>query len=201
MSGTDASTPGGRPAAQALRALETAVLERLRAAPGGLTEHSLLRSLAQSRPALFPDPFAGLLATFRAHFLLFHVLYRLRDALRARGEAELVIDPLAIRLLPYVEGRQGLADPDALRAFYLDLEHLETTDEAQVVRLLTGFYARLRGGERRGEDLALLGLADPVSDGEIKQAYRRLAQQHHPDRGGDAERLKALNAALERLLP
>jgi curved DNA-binding protein CbpA len=34
---------------------------------------------------------------------------------------------------------------------------------------------------------------------ELKAAYRRLAMQHHPDRGGDVETMKAINAEHDEL--
>ena len=34
---------------------------------------------------------------------------------------------------------------------------------------------------------------------ELKKAYRKLAFKHHPDRGGDTEIMKAINAEYERL--
>ncbi|TGG84172.1 MAG: J domain-containing protein [Aphanocapsa feldmannii 277cV] len=40
-----------------------------------------------------------------------------------------------------------------------------------------------------------LELAPGASDEEIKRAYRRLVKRHHPDAGGDEERIVALNAA------
>ncbi len=33
----------------------------------------------------------------------------------------------------------------------------------------------------------------------VEQAYRREASKHHPDRGGDAEMMKLINAGLEVL--
>ncbi|NNG14653.1 MAG: DnaJ domain-containing protein, partial [Gammaproteobacteria bacterium] len=42
-------------------------------------------------------------------------------------------------------------------------------------------------------------LDDPVSDADIKQQYRRLAMQHHPDRGGDDATLQKINAAMNIL--
>lgn len=34
---------------------------------------------------------------------------------------------------------------------------------------------------------------------ELKKAYRRLAMQHHPDRGGTKEAMQAINAEYEKL--
>ena len=45
----------------------------------------------------------------------------------------------------------------------------------------------------------LLGVNPNSSQGEIKKAFRRLSLKHHPDRGGDAEEFKKINAAYETL--
>ena len=43
----------------------------------------------------------------------------------------------------------------------------------------------------------VLGVAPSASSAEIKAAYRALVKQHHPDAGGDQQRILALNAAYE----
>lgn len=46
---------------------------------------------------------------------------------------------------------------------------------------------------------AVLGLTPEASPAEIKAAYRALVKRHHPDAGGDDQRILALNAAWEVL--
>lgn len=45
----------------------------------------------------------------------------------------------------------------------------------------------------------ILGVANTASADEIKQAYRKLAKDHHPDRGGDHEHFAQINAAYDIL--
>lgn len=45
----------------------------------------------------------------------------------------------------------------------------------------------------------ILGVPKGASDDEIKKAFRKLAHQHHPDKGGDPERFKLINEAYQVL--
>ena len=45
----------------------------------------------------------------------------------------------------------------------------------------------------------VLGLSQSATQDEIKRAFRKLAIQHHPDKGGDQELFKEINAAYEIL--
>ena len=44
-----------------------------------------------------------------------------------------------------------------------------------------------------------LGLDRNASPEQIKSAYRKLAMQNHPDKGGDAEKFKEIAAAYDVL--
>ena len=45
----------------------------------------------------------------------------------------------------------------------------------------------------------VLGVKAGASEDEIKKAYRKKAMETHPDRGGDAEKFKEINAAYDAL--
>lgn len=45
-----------------------------------------------------------------------------------------------------------------------------------------------------------LGLQEYASKPEIRKAYKSLCLKHHPDRGGDIEKMKQLNAAYDFLM-
>lgn len=61
-----------------------------------------------------------------------------------------------------------------------------------------GWLGRMRTGMGNSSDLNSLGLASDATLEEVERAYRELAKQAHPDRGGDVEQFKRLQAAYER---
>lgn len=188
------------PSAAELAAIETVLAEVLLAAPDGLDEYSLIQAVRQAGCSAMPTgSLLEPLTLFRAHYLLFHVLYRLRARLWQEQRAHLDIGLLRVVALPYQSAAAALATYDPLPALYADLHRLTTITAEEVQTLLAQFWSRFHAQSRRREALAVLGLCDPVAYPAIKRRYRELAMQHHPDRGGNAERLMALNAALATL--
>lgn len=179
------------------------LLEILQLHPEGLSEYELLQRLrADARVEFASERLDDTRELFRTHFLLFHHLYRLRDRLRGEGAGDLEIHTLKIRW--YAAGPaayRALARPDPLRAYYLDFDNLDGTTREDIDDLLGRFWARLSRYDRRGEALAVLELPAGADLETIRRQYRRLAMRHHPDRGGDPERLQAIHAAMAILDP
>jgi len=175
----------------------------LQAQPEPISEYDLIQQLREQ--SLFDIADGDLLSSdslvmFRIHFTTYHALYRLRDRLRDEQKNDLELSPVGIRLTDYLQGEAGLVEHDPLYDYYMDLVNLEQTQTEDVDEMLTRFWLRLDNSERRVEALKELQLEDPVNEMEIRQQYRRLAMKHHPDRGGDKEKLQRINAAMSVLL-
>lgn len=140
---------------------------------------------------------------FRTHFLIFNALYRLQLAAFVHQKYQLSISSLAIITTPYSEqnpeNEKRLQQHDPLALFYLDTSHLFNTSEADIEHLLNHFWQHYFNAPKKQTALATLGLSEPVDFKTIKLQYRRLAMQHHPDRGGDADTLIQIHQAMQCL--
>ncbi|QDD91836.1 DNA-J related domain-containing protein [Pseudomonas oryzihabitans] len=180
--------------------LMAALHRELLQARTSLSEYELLQALRRAgSPLVPPSPVTDNYELFRLHFRVFNALYRLRDRLRAEERAELLISALRIELRPYLRAKAGLTVADPLRAYYLDLTHLEMTTPEDVANLLNHFWALVNGESELLDALRLLGLDRSADYGQIRRRYRQLASRHHPDRGGSTGRLQAINAAMDTL--
>ncbi|WP_372970670.1 DNA-J related domain-containing protein [Marinobacter sp.] len=177
----------------------------LRQNPAGMNELAMIKTLQKAPWELFGSVnFAEPDKLYPVHFLLFHVLYRLRDQLASGGET-LTISPLVIRLRKTaIVGGTGLPDQaDELRNFYLDLSKY-TLPEESINRMMDDFWAG-RSGYRpepleTREAAATLGFDDmPAGFEEVKQRFRRAVMRAHPDRGGETEAIQHLNQAFSVL--
>lgn len=187
--------------------LLVAVEHELRAAgPTGLSELALIRALQSDRWALIgPVAFHEPDRLYPVHFLLFHVLYRLRDQIGESGES-LQISPGCLRIsssvpIPLASSLPG--SPDALRAFYLDLSQYfmsEATIRDMMDRFWSGAAARKPDTPSAVNAGKVLGLDPlPVEFSTVKQRFRKLVMRAHPDRGGDTGEVQKLNQAFSLL--
>src|SRR5690606_26179044 len=138
---------------------------------------------------------------FQAHFLLMHCLYTLRQQWANERSALLDISALHIQKHPW-PARSDNRQPDQhdpLAAYYLDLQHLQTSGD-DIEQLLRSFWQRLLQPADEAADLATLELQPPTDAGEIRLQYKKLTMHHHPDRGGQPERFRDIQSASQRLL-
>ena len=173
----------------------------LREHPEGIKEHDLLRHLDEQGffQALDTEVSSSLLL-FQKHFLLFHVLYSINQQRVLDKQGALQISPLLIKQLDHVEADTQIGEFDALSHYYLALENLAVATEDNVNDLFDAFWVKYLRNEKRGDALKVLGLNDPVSDTEIIQHYRKLARIHHPDKGGDKDKIQQINEAYAVLI-
>jgi hypothetical protein len=84
---------------------------------------------------------------------------------------------------------------------------LTILDIRAYMRALRGTLVRIATGRSDVPDwlrdetppcLRALGLSLPCTEEDVKQAYRRLAKELHPDRGGDVRRFLLLQTHLEQ---
>jgi len=173
----------------------------LQAHPDGLSEFEMLKAIKALPDSLLEElDMQDTYALFRAHFLLFHCLYRLRDQWLVQRTGLLQIDVLSIRSLPYhTKASDELSVADEVREYYLDWSNFEQTTAEDAEDLLNQFWRKFLAQDDRGEALKTLGLTDDADFDQIKQQYRQLAMKNHPDRGGSANRLAAINQAMDTL--
>ncbi len=169
--------------------------------PEGVKEHDLLRHLdEQGAFQILDTEVSSSLLLFQKHFLLFHVLYSINQQRVVDKQGGLQISPLLIKQLDYVEADTQIGELDPLSAYYLDLENLASATDDNVSDLLNTFWVKYLKNEKRGNALKVLGLNDPVTDTKIVQRYRKLVSVHHPDKGGDKDKIQEINEAYAVLI-
>lgn len=174
----------------------------LRAHPEGIKEYDLLLILKEKGLPLFKDlEFADPLVLFRTHFMLFHLLYHLRDRLDMAKKGIVEIHALKIVLLPWQSNSRGLPQVrDRMGEYYRDLAQIEGTGRPEINAMIEQFWQDYIAYQFRPESFSVLGLDQKATRAEIKQRYRSLAKQHHPDRGGDAAEFQRIRDAAQTLL-
>ncbi len=142
-------------------------------------------------------------ALFRKHFLMRHCLYRVNATWAGQGQ-RLLLGPVSIELVVAAEtNRENLPSEDltyqALADYYGDLNHWLAATEETCRTFVDDFFKRFAAFNEAESHLTCLGLPKDAVWGVVQQRYRRLAQQHHPDKGGDAELFLTFTRAFEAL--
>lgn len=180
----------------------------LQSSPSGISEYALLSCLQEDESiTIFRDDFFTVadasVVLFRKHFLIMNALYQLQTKLINEGQC-LLVSPLNIRLVPINDSDETNLSKEnvgqKLRNYYLDLSHIDQTEKAEVDGMLDGFWQRYVANDKRYGALQTLGLSPDADLDEVKQTYRRLVSEHHPDKGGDSTQFTAIRQAYETLL-
>ncbi|MEM7181990.1 MAG: DNA-J related domain-containing protein [Spirochaetota bacterium] len=185
-----------------LGSLYTTIVEILRRFPSGISEYNLLKELATEENCGFTtDSLAENFTMFQTHFLLFHVLYKLKDHLETHKAETLEIHCLKIQLhsLTFTRNIDNLVKSDPLKDYYLDLQNLQKTTEDDVEELLKSFWMQWKSYQERNPSLQVLGLPEDASTEEIEKRYRILVKKHHPDKGGNPETFQKIQTAMEHI--
>ena len=65
---------------------------------------------------------------------------------------------------------------------------------------MRGFFSALMGASVPTHSFEVLGLPTTATADEVKSAYKRLAVEHHPDKGGDEDKFKDILMAKDKCL-
>ena len=166
------------------------------------SEHTLIKFLQQSAIAPF-DLFnlSHAKDLFNAHFLCMHALYHLKHQYAAQQSYHLHIHAVQIERVELntetaTDVQQaGLINADPLEAYYLDSRHYFETQEDDIQTMLKSFWEKYLAQDEKHASLAKLELPGDADATMVQQQYRRLAQKHHPDKGGCAIRFNEIRQA------
>jgi hypothetical protein len=175
------------------------------------TEYAIITHL-QSLGRLGKNVLSSPLSLFRCHFLIHNALYRLKYLALSHKQYNISISSMSITLNPYdtcpttntfLPDTSELGPCSKLGLFYLDLTQLNQTQEQDVNNLLDQFWKKFYNPQQKNQALTTLKIHPDeqvnIDFKSIKKQYRRLVMQHHPDRGGDANKLIAIQQAMQCL--
>ncbi len=182
-------------------ALQTEVFAILTQQSTPLKEYDLMVELTERGFSGFSEFGSDSYELFRAHFVLFHALYSLRNHLIETGGPYLEISVLRIGFLAgATEVSSALSlESDSIASYYLDWKNLHETSREDVEEMLESFWEKFTGLDSRADALSVMDLEPSATPAEIKQRYRELAFEHHPDKGGDPEVFKKISSAMKTL--
>ena len=189
----------------------------------GISEFDLIALLKRPPYSLFDeDALRDPLMLFQTHFLVFNALYKLQIKWRESGEGQLDIHTTKILLRDDIQpqnippqnkdatqAQTHLAGLDPLASYYLNLDNLKGTSEADVAALLDDFWRQMAGQKLgvpntkdrdKACDVLKLDKQDILTLNSLKAHYRKALLKVHPDRGGNVEEAQQVIQAYRVLL-
>ncbi len=166
-------------------------------------EHQLIKHLQDCKT----PPFDGFTLShakdlFSAHFLCMHALYHLKKQYELEKIFSLNIQSVRIERINIPKNisipdnsQQTLTTNDPLEAYYLNPKHYFETQENDISDMLKAFWKKYLAQDKKQSALNILDLPPEANSRMIKEQYRRLAQKHHPDKGGCAEMFNKIREA------
>jgi len=139
---------------------------------------------------------------FSAHFLCMHALYHLKNQYQRSQKFKLIIQSVRIQRITLndpipvnEESQTVLETSDPLESYYLNSKHYFETQEEEINDMLKSFWQMYIAQDNKKEALDVLNLPINADAKMIKVQYLRLAQKHHPDKGGCAEMFTKIRQA------
>jgi len=166
-------------------------------------EHQIIKHLQDKKiPPFETFSLAHSKDLFSAHFLCMHALYHLKNQYQHAQTFKLIIQSVRIQRITLNapipvndESQTVLETTDPLESYYLNSKHYFETQEDEINDMLKSFWQKYIAQDNKKEALAALNLPPNADAKMIKAQYLRLAQKHHPDKGGSAEMFTKIRQA------
>jgi len=110
-------------------------------------------------------------------------------------------DSLCINHFHLIKHRESEALPDFqdIRSYYLDEQNYYRMDKEELQRITSGVSQWMASMEEIEESLEVMGLQRNCSLDRIKERYRYLAREYHPDRNDRSDRFHSISRAYNIL--
>lgn len=174
------------------------------------SEYELIQQL-QAQGWVAPIDSSDTLSLYSTHFVVYNALYRLQKRYQS-AQKYLRISALDIGVIDVASNTVTGAQPTSysidqgyhersaeLQRFYLDWTNLDAATQQSVNCLLDSFWSRYVEEDELLKAFEVLNIGASSNYNECKQAYRKLAMQYHPDRGGSDARFQDIQQAFATL--
>ena len=166
-------------------------------------EHQIIKHLQNQKIPPFDNlSLAHPKDLFSAHFLCMHALYHLKNQYQLSQNFKLIIQSVRIQRItlndprPVNEKSQTVIETtNPLESYYLNSKHYFETQEDEINDMIKLFWQKYIAQDNKKEALDTLNLPTNADAKMIKAQYLRLAQKHHPDKGGCAEMFTKIRQA------